>query len=264
MPVSARVCAYCLLGVLACGVTGCTVMPASVARQNQYRTMQMSNQNRALASEMNGLRSRTAALQNQLQVANSRLGNLSSERGELQKRYLNVLARLRNQPSPLSAETTRRLQELMKKYPSFDFDPESGVSKFHSDILFASGSSSLRQEAVPLLREFAEIMNDSSARDLNILVVGHTDDRPIAKEKTRSNHPTNWHLSGHRAISVVSELGKFGINENRMGAAGYSMYQPAVPNTDDASRAYNRRVEIYVLAPDAAIAQRWDPGRSRN
>jgi chemotaxis protein MotB len=31
-----------------------------------------------------------------------------------------------------------------------------------------------------------------------------------------------------------------------------------VPNKDDASRAKNRRVEIFVLAPDATVAG-WDP-----
>ena len=48
-----------------------------------------------------------------------------------------------------------------------------------------------------------------------------------------------------------------------MGAAGYSMYQPVVPNKDAPSRQKNRRVEIFVLAPDAAVAG-WDPATSLN
>jgi chemotaxis protein MotB len=39
-----------------------------------------------------------------------------------------------------------------------------------------------------------------------------------------------------------------------MGAAGYSMHQPIAPNGNDANRQKNRRVEIFVLAPDASIA----------
>ena len=47
--------------------------------------------------------------------------------------------------------------------------------------------------------------------------------------------------------------------KDRMGVAGYSMFQPLVANKDDESRQRNRRVEIFVLAPDAAVAG-WEPG----
>jgi chemotaxis protein MotB len=47
-----------------------------------------------------------------------------------------------------------------------------------------------------------------------------------------------------------------------MGAAGYSMYQPVVANKDEKSRQQNRRVEIFVLAPDAVVAG-WDKGSER-
>ena len=58
------------------------------------------------------------------------------------------------------------------------------------------------------------------------------------------------------------ELSRDGIKDTRMGAAGYSMYQPVVENKDSASRQKNRRVEIFVLAPDALIAG-WDPTWTR-
>jgi chemotaxis protein MotB len=227
------------------------MVPHQTYMQSQYRTMQLYRQNRSLASERDSLRSR-------LEIANRRFDNLSSERSELQQRYLNVLNNAKNQKSPLSQGTTRRLEELMAKYPQFEFDPQTGVSKFHSDILFNSGSADLNPKASPMLREFAAIMNDGDAKRLNILVVGHTDDKPIVKAGTKSRHPTNWHLSTDRADSVVLELSRAGIKEARMGAAGYSMFQPVVSNKDDASRRQNRRVEIYVLAPDAVVAG-WDP-----
>jgi chemotaxis protein MotB len=97
---------------------------------------------------------------------------------------------------------------------------------------------------------------------LNILVVGHTDDKPIRKRSTANRHPTNWHLSTNRANSVLLALAKSGISEGRMGVAGYSMFQPLAANSDKKSRAMNRRVEIYVLAPDAVVAG-WDPETSR-
>ena len=58
-------------------------------------------------------------------------------------------------------------------------------------------------------------------------------------------------------------LSNSGVKETRMGSAGYSMFQPVGPNLDDNSRLRNRRVEIYVLAPEAAVAG-WDPETSVN
>ena len=104
---------------------------------------------------------------------------------------------------------------------------------------------------------------DATLANVEFTVVGHTDDKPISKPATRSKHPTNWHLSTNRANSVVTTLAGAGLKEGRMGAAGYSMFQPAVPNTDDKARQINRRVEIFVLAPDASVAG-WENGTSRN
>ena len=53
---------------------------------------------------------------------------------------------------------------------------------------------------------------------------------------------------------MVVSLAHNGINETRMGAAGYSMFQPVSDNKNEASRKKNRRVEIYLLAPDAQVA----------
>jgi chemotaxis protein MotB len=58
----------------------------------------------------------------------------------------------------------------------------------------------------------------------------------------------------HRATAVVHALANKGIAENRMGATGYSMYQPVAPNSNDSNRQKNRRVEIFILAADAPVA----------
>ena len=107
-------------------------------------------------------------------------------------------------------------------------------------------------------------MNDPDAGRLNILIVGHTDDKPIGKPGTREHHPTNGHLSTNRGHSVRLALQQAGILDARMGVAGYGPHQPLVANRDEDSRQLNRRVEIFVLAPDAVVAG-WDPlDTSRN
>jgi chemotaxis protein MotB len=162
----------------------------------------------------------------------------------------------------LSDTTNRQFADLEKRYPGFEFDPQTGVSKFSNDILFESGSDELRPDAGPLLSEFAQILNVGEASQLNILIAGHTDDQPVKKASTKTRHPNNWYLSAHRAISVQNELHKYGLKNNRMGVAGYAEYQPRVQRTSNDARRQNRRVEIFVLAPGASTAG-IDPGTYR-
>jgi chemotaxis protein MotB len=249
-------------------IVGCG-RPNPYVRQSQLRSRQLHEQNKLLAQERDNASQSASSLANKeqrlrsdLAIANKRVGNLQSEGTQLRERYASLLNRTKNQSSPLSQDSTRRFEELARKYPGFEFDPNTGVSKFHSDILFNSGSATVKNSASRALREFADILNRSDAQRLNILVVGHTDNKRIAKSSTRAKHPTNLHLSTNRANSVVLTLAKMGLSESRMGSAGYGMHHPAVPNTDAKARQANRRVEIFVLAPDAVVAN-WDPGTSR-
>jgi chemotaxis protein MotB len=255
-----------LLSIAACFTltqTGCYSLNRQALVQSQLRTRQLYEQNQAMAAQRDQASAMLQAaldekegLSANLDVVNRRLANLSDERAKLHSRYAHLLDRNKNQPSPLSGSATRRLEELARRYPDFEFDPQTGVSKFNSDILFASGSDSVRPQAEKLLSEFSAIMNQQDTRHLNILVVGHTDDRRIAKRSTREKHPTNWHLSTNRADAVVVSLSKNGVAEQRMGAAGYSMFQPAADNASERARQLNRRVEIFVVAPDAIVAGR--------
>lgn len=265
-----RVALICVLAGLASGPIGCCCHGGRMSAMKrdralaQRRAWDLYNQNQ-LANQSAGT---TAAerdqLRQQLGAAQQELANLKSERDGLMNKYDHLVNSTKNSNSPLSQETTDQLSDLASRYPGFEFDPKTGVSKFGSDVLFNSGSSDVRPEAQPLLREFAGIMNSGTAQELNILVVGHTDDRPVAKPATKQKHTDNWGLSTNRADQVVRSLVADGVKAPRCGAAGYGPYQPLVPNTDEKSRQRNRRVEIFVLAPNASVAG-WDnPGQSTN
>ena len=264
MLVPARVSLVCISGLLLFGQAACNVVPYPVYRQSQLHAMHLSQQNQAMAGENSALQQQFAESQQQLGIANQRLDNLKSGLSQMQQHNLGLIDKLKNSRNPLGRDTSRRLLDLSGKYKNFEFDPETGVSKFHSDILFDVGSDRVKPDGLRLLQEFASIMNQGDAGNLKILVVGHTDDRRIAHNSTRRVHPTNWHLSTNRANSVVLLLSKNGIRQSRLGAAGYSMHQPVVANSNDRSRQLNRRVEIYVLAPDAAMAGRWSDRFHRN
>lgn len=248
------------IGILAICQTGCNLVPRYQLQNAQNRTRQMYDQNKMMAmdrqtliSQLQQEQQKNADLQARGDALQQRVDNLLSDR--------NRLASMKNS-NPLSDSANRQFEDLAKRYPGFEFDPQTGVSKFQNDILFASGSDELRPEAEQLLSEFARILNGGDASQLNVLVVGHTDDRPVKLASTKARHPDNWYLSTHRAISVVHTLNKCGIKESRMGATGYGPHQPRIAQTSEDARRQNRRVEIFVLAPNASMAG-WEPGTLR-
>lgn len=230
--------------------SGCYAVTDTQMRAAQAQRMHMLRNQQFLSGRVNQLASEKMGMEQQLSIANQRLNNLNAERAALHDRYKHLLTSTSN---PLPGGATARFRDLAERYPEFEFDEETGVSKFNTDLLFALGDDSVKPEAQQLLKEFAAIMNSAEAQQFNILVTGHTDDVPIKKANTKARHETNWELSAHRSTAVIHSLAKHGLAENRMGVAAYSMYQPVAPNSSDANRQKNRRVEIYVLAPDAAV-----------
>ena len=244
-----------ILLIILVTLTGCNrFTPAWQMRQAQLRTYEMYHAKQLVAGQRDQLAAESAQLKQSLAIANERIQNLALERSQLQDQYKTMLTNAADHP--LSGSAALRFKELSEKYPEFQFDPATGVSKFTGDLIFATGSDEIQPAGFHVLQEFAAIMNSSDARDFNIVVVGHTDDRPVVKAATKARHDTNWELSAHRATAVVKSLGKYGLSEPRMSIAGYSMYQPAVPNTSDSTRQQNRRVEIFIVAPDQDIAAR--------
>ena len=255
---------FLALLTLGSSLAGCyQAVPQWQLRQSQLRTYQVYRHGQQLAGELGQsqmMASQLAAekqqLSQELAVANQRLANLAQERSKLHDKYKHLLTTLPAPANPLDAGLTRMFEELCRRYPDFEFDPIAGVARFNGELLFATGSNEIRPDGLRVLQDFARVMNESSSRQFNILVVGHTDDQPVVKPSTRARHETNWELSAHRATAVVRQLSKYGLAEARMGIAGYNKYQPAVPNTGDANRQQNRRVEIFVLPADASIASR--------
>jgi chemotaxis protein MotB len=263
MSISVRISLFSIAGLILFAQTACTLVPRQTLRYSQLRTVQMHNQNKSIASEQNQLVAENQRLEQGLSTANARMDNLNEERATLKQRYLSLLSRNNNLSNPMDGETVRRMKELSEKYKGFEFDPNTGISKFGQDVLFNSGSDQIKSSGKNILRDFAQVMNQGSANDLNILVVGHTDDKRIARRATQTRHPTNWHLATNRAASVVMALSNNKVKERRMATGGHSKYQPLVPNKSEAARQKNRRVEIFVLAPEAKVAG-WDPATSRN
>lgn len=112
---------------------------------------------------------------------------------------------------------------------------------------FPSGSAKLKRESLQILDKVAEILKSTPHK---LLIEGHSDNQPVAPG---SGFETNWELSSARASQVIRYLEKVhGINPKRMAAMSYADQRPVVPNTTDANRAKNRRIEILILSGDGA------------
>lgn len=178
----------------------------------------------------------------------AQIEQLQADRNRLQNELNELLQRVNELPTgPLPAEIDQALVQLAASNPNLmTYDPKLGMIRFASDLTFALGSVEVSSAATTSLRELARILNTPLAQPYEVRVVGHTDNVPIGNPRTRQQHPTNWHLSVHRAISVKDVLEKAGVSANRIGVGGYGEFRPVVANGPRGAQA-NRRVEIYLV-----------------
>ncbi|NQT11774.1 MAG: OmpA family protein, partial [Planctomycetes bacterium] len=155
--------------------------------------------------------------------------------------------------SAVTPEVRGQLAEISDENPNLSFNSHTGVSKLDTDVLFDVGGTELKPGAEAVLAELVRVLNTPEGRDLNVLVVGHTDDRLIAKKPVREEYPNNFHLSARRALAVSDRLRKLGLASERMGVAGFGPHQPVAPNRTDEDRRKNRRVELFVMAADVPV-----------
>lgn len=130
--------------------------------------------------------------------------------------------------------------EIRERLVTVEELPARTTVRILGDGLFASGSAAINASYTKVLGRIADGLNTVSGQ---VLVTGHTDDRPIHSLR----FPSNWHLSTERAKAVVEVLAVRVLVPQRLTADGRADTEPLAPNDSPAHRARNRRVEIRVL-----------------
>jgi chemotaxis protein MotB len=150
----------------------------------------------------------------------------------------------------LPVELSTLLEDFAKQQPDLvTYDASRGIVKFKSDLLFDKGSDTVAATAIEAVKSLAAILNTEQGKKFDVIVAGHTDDIPIQKPETRAKHPTNWHLSVHRAISVLNVMESNSIASKRLSARGFGEFRPIAENQPGKKgNPQNRRVEIYIVA----------------
>lgn len=240
-----------LIGAAGLG-TGCV---SQQEYDRLYETNQsLRSQNQDLQNRLGTIESTNSQLQGSAGDAQSVIGRLRGENSSLRDQLAasqNAFASLEDRMNSLSIvtldpATDRALSDLASQYPDMIiYDGENGMLRFVSDLTFGSGSDEVQASAAQSLRTLASVLKDGAASRYDLRIVGHTDnEKPGAN--TQRNHPTNMHLSAHRAISVRNALGQAGIDWSRMSVTGWGEYRPLVANNPGKGTAENRRVEIYL------------------
>ena len=149
----------------------------------------------------------------------------------------------------LPVELSTMLEDFAEKHGMVTYDLSRGIVKFESDLLFEKGSDKVASTAAEAVKLLCEILNSKEAKRFDVIIAGHTDDIPVLRPATREKHPTNWHLSAHRAISVLDVMTKNNIASERVSVRGFGEYRPIVENKPNKKgNPQNRRVEIYIVA----------------
>ncbi len=226
--------------------------------QDKYNDLELayrSQQQQLLRTQgdLDTCRANESRLRSQLAQAAGDLASLDALRkgqnvdvDKLLADYEDLLKKVGNMSGgPLPDELNKALLALAAMYPDLlQFDERRGMIRFAADFTFDPGSIGLKPSAIAALKALAPILNSSEAAPFEVVVVGHTDNVPI--RKSAAQHPTNMHLSAHRAIAVRDALSKDGVAATRFLIAGYGEYRPIVANGPNGA-AQNRRVDVYLM-----------------
>lgn len=118
-------------------------------------------------------------------------------------------------------------------------------------VLFALNSDQLQPEGRELLNSLVTPLRAYlTARHELLMVSGFTDDTSIRGGRFADN----WELSAQRALTVTRTLIDEGMPPSMVFAAAFGSEQPVKPNTDDAARAQNRRVEMAPVPKGANVS----------
>jgi chemotaxis protein MotB len=184
-----------------------------------------------LAAELAACKQRVAELEQQLADRDKELaglrGELSAEMTKLKEAQRGLIRALRPQ--------------IDKGDITVDLNNERLLINLASGYLFGSGQDELKPAGADALKQVGSVLKDFP--EYKVAVDGHTDNVAI-RGSLKKKFPTNKELSESRAANAAKAL-----TEGGLGSAtthGYADTKPVEPNTTDAGRAKNRRVEVRV------------------
>ncbi len=152
---------------------------------------------------------------------------------------------LEGRPEILEALAQRVETSEISEEVFVTIDERGLVVTFKETLLFQPGKTELSAKSQQAIEIFASFLH---ALPNQVVIEGHTDDRPIRN----AVFPSNWELSAARAGAVARFLEADGVLGRRMQVVGYGGTRPRFRNISAHQRALNRRVDV-VIKPENAL-----------
>ncbi len=175
--------------------------------------------------------------------------NINRTLSQLEKKdkYINLLQAAKSKADSMNLALAVNLKSALKEGLD-DTDVDVKVDKtvvmvnLSDKMLFTSGSYKISPRAHSVLEKVAAIIK--SRPDLEVMVEGYTDNVSINTACIEDN----WDLSVKRSTSVVRTLQtKFGVDPNKIIAAGRGEYNTLTSNSTAEGRSINRRTRIILM-----------------
>ncbi|MBN1806923.1 MAG: OmpA family protein [Sedimentisphaerales bacterium] len=245
-----------LLGFSFLLLNGCGTELQDLKIQNntqRERIAQLESELQTITLQHDQLKRKLAAAQGssgiEIQTLQQEIAALEEDIAKKKELIASMQERLLLGGAALPVELSTLLEDFAAKNDIVDYDSARGMVKFKSDLLFEKGSDTVAATAIQSIKSLCEILNSQEAKNFDVIIAGHTDDIPIGKPETRAKHPTNWHLSVHRAIAVLNVMAGNKVDYKRMSVRGFGEYRPIAENKpEQKGNPQNRRVEIYIVA----------------
>jgi len=264
MPTTGRLPACCFSLSLAvfCGCGTLFPNPQFDALKTQNRAL--GEQNRAQLAEIENLKVHSrntveklnraeedlAVLEDEIEANRKQLANYEQERSRLREQFRGVVRSNAHVP----VEVSQQLVEISRRHPCLQFDPVTGIAKLDTDILFDSGKSELKTEAGQVLAEMVDVLKLPEGRELKIMIVGHTDDRRMARNSVWMTRGWALPASVHTSRSPRTSRRRVA---RRTAAWRSSSWHPTCPWSDGPSRSpvsINLAVQLVCVVPHGWVA----------
>ena len=147
-------------------------------------------------------------------------------------------AELKTEQKKKASDDEKNILDDAKKIPDITVrETEKGIAASISIDIFTK-TGDIKSELKPKLKEIADFLKKYP--NYRIIIEGHTDN--TGKENS------NMKLSSERASAVLIYMANVeGVPLDRLSSVGYGSLRPLAPNTDEAGRKQNRRIDILIL-----------------
>ncbi len=210
---------------------------AELAREKRNRELaerdaqNYANQVRELRDELGRLREELGKNKVETEDVKAKLAKIENERQEVERRQAenDRLARLETNQSVL--------MQSLRRFGAVTKDERGIILTLPENYWSGTRVSSFAPTVEPKLTSLGEVLAGSA--EYKITVEAHTDNKGTPEELEL--------LTTQRARAITDKIMSFGVNQERIQSKGFGAALPVAPNSTNASRAKNRRVQIILV-----------------